>query len=145
MDINVCKCRNFECCDLCTVYTPQGFIDQNPKVIQTVPQGLKYDTGKIPLELLPVTALEEIAKALDFGKGKYGAWNWTGGIAWMRVIGALMRHVLAFKRGEDKDPESGLSHLAHAGCCILFLLTYEKTRKSFDDRYKEVTHEATQD
>ena len=38
--------------------------------------------------------------------------------------------------GEDKDPESGLSHLAHAACCIMFLLEFEKTHPELDDRYK---------
>jgi hypothetical protein len=48
-----------------------------------------------------------------------------------------MRHLHAFNDGEDKDPESGLSHLAHASCCLMFLLEFEKTHQELDDRYKE--------
>lgn len=84
----------------------------------------------------------EIAKVLDFGAKKYDSWNWSKGIAWSRVYGALLRHLFAWWRGEDRDPESGLSHLAHAGCCLVFLLQYNLTRRSYDDRpTKELANE----
>ncbi len=35
---------------------------------------------------------------------------------------ACMRHLTAWIEGERKDPESGLSHLAHAVCCLLIML-----------------------
>jgi hypothetical protein len=98
-------------------------------------EGLKYDTGKIPLELLPPEALTEIAKVLAFGAEKYGRHNWRKGMAWSRLMGAILRHLFAWKLGEDKDQESGLSHLAHVGCDILFLLTYELNGIGSDDRY----------
>jgi len=97
-------------------------------------EGTKHDGGKIGVHLLPPDPLIEIARVLDFGANKYAAYNWTKGIKWSRVFGATVRHLWAWFKGEDRDPESGLSHLAHAGCCILFLLQYEKTRRSFDDR-----------
>ena len=96
----------------------------------------KYDGDKVPVELLPSEALEEIAKVLAFGKKKYDAWNWAKGFKWTRLIGAAIRHLYAYKRGEDKDPESGLSHIAHAGCCILFLLQHDLSKLGEDDRYK---------
>jgi hypothetical protein len=101
-------------------------------------EGLKYDTGKVPLELLPPEALTEIAKVLAFGAEKYGRHNWRKGMAWSRLIGAILRRLFAWMLGEDKDPESGLSHLSHAGCDLLFLLTYELTESGTDDRYKHV-------
>jgi hypothetical protein len=39
-----------------------------------------------------------------------------------RYLKAMIRHIVAFCSGEINDPESGLPHLAHAGCCLLFLL-----------------------
>ncbi len=96
----------------------------------------KYDGDKVPVELLPSEALEEIAKVLAFGKKKYDAWNWAKGFKWTRLIGAAIRHLYAYQRGEDKDPESGLSHIAHAGCCILFLLQHDLSKLGEDDRYK---------
>lgn len=98
---------------------------------------LKFDQEKIRVELLPVVALEEIAKVLTFGAKKYDDWNWTNGFKWSRLLGAAIRHLFAFLKGEDKDSESGLSHLAHAGCCIVFLLWHEKFKKELDDRHKD--------
>lgn len=98
--------------------------------------GTKHDGEKIRLELLPTRALEEIGKVLTFGAKKYDAWNWAKGFAWSRLIGATFRHLFAFARGEDRDPETGLSHLAHAGCCILFLLEHVLGGLGTDDRYK---------
>ena len=38
---------------------------------------------------------------------------------------------------KENDPETKLSHLAHAGCCVMFLLTYTLLKKTkFDDRVK---------
>jgi hypothetical protein len=98
--------------------------------------GTKHDSGKPPMGLLPTKSLVEIAKVLAFGKQKYAAHNWRNGLQWSRLIDASLRHLTAFNDGEDKDPESGLSHLAHAGCCILFLLEFEATKPELDDRYK---------
>lgn len=99
-------------------------------------EGIKHDQGKPRLELLPSDSLEEIAKVLTFGAKKYSAENWRKGINYSRLMGAAMRHLLAWKDGEDKDPESGLTHLAHAGCCVLFLIWMEKNRQDLDDRFK---------
>lgn len=99
-------------------------------------EGTKYDAGKPKMELLSPIALTEIAKVLTFGSIKYQAHNWRKGISWSRVLGAALRHLMAFINGEDKDPESGLSHLAHASCCLMFLLEYEVRHKELDDRYK---------
>lgn len=104
-------------------------------------EALKNDTGKPRLELLSPIALTEIAKVMNFGSIKYADHNWRNGFQWSRLLGAALRHILAFIGGEDKDPESGQSHLAHAGCCIMFLLEHEATHRDKDDRYKpEVTH-----
>jgi hypothetical protein len=62
--------------------------------------------------------------------------NWRRGMKWRRLIGAALRHLLAFSRGEDLDPETGLSHLAHLGCCTTFLLEYQLTGNGTDDRWK---------
>lgn len=97
---------------------------------------LKFDENKVPMHLLSNEALKQIAAVLDFGQQKYAAHNWRNGFIWSRVLGAAMRHIHAFNDGEDKDPESGLSHLAHAGCCIMFLLEFEKTHQNLDDRFK---------
>ena len=105
-------------------------------------EGRKADTGKRGLHLLPPDPLHDIAAILDFGAKKYDSWNWSKGIKYSRVFAATLRHLWAWWKGEDLDPESGLPHLAHAGCNVLFLLQYTRTRKSFDDRpIKELSNE----
>jgi hypothetical protein len=99
-------------------------------------EGRKDDSDKLPWDLLPGDAVEEIVKVLDFGAKKYAPHNWSKGMAWSRPFAALMRHMWAWWGGQDKDPETGLSHLSHAGCCVLFLLAYEKRKVGTDDRMR---------
>lgn len=99
--------------------------------------GIKYDAGKPSIALIPKEILYGIASVLDFGAKKYTAHNWRGGMKWSRLISAAFRHLIAFNNGEDTDPESGLPHLDHLGCCIAFLRTYYENNKDLDDRYKK--------
>lgn len=96
----------------------------------------KFDTDKVRMDLLSPIALAEIAKAFTVGEKKYGEHNWRSGFKWSRLLGALLRHTIAFMGGEDKDPETGLSHMAHAGATVMFILEHEVTHKDKDDRYK---------
>jgi hypothetical protein len=84
----------------------------------------KADGEKLPLHLLPPRALEQVGRVLAFGAAKYGPDNWRRppGLARSRYYAATLRHLLAWWRGEDTDPESGLPHLAHAACSVLFLV-----------------------
>lgn len=97
----------------------------------------KYDTGKLPFELLPAAALSQVVGVLSTGAIKYTPNNWrTPGFKWGRLLGAALRHLFAFIGGEDKDPETGYSHLAHAACCVLFLLEHQTIGLGEDDRHK---------
>lgn len=97
-------------------------------------QAIKYDSEKIRVELLPYNALLEIAKVMTIGATKYGDNNWRKGMLWSRLYGACLRHLIAWYEGQDKDEETGLLHLAHAGCCILFLITYQLLGLGTDNR-----------
>lgn len=108
---------------------------ENSKVSEKA-KGLKFDDGKAPLDLLSPKAMTEVAKVMAFGAKKYDKHNWRNGLAWSRLVGAALRHIEAFNDGQDKDPETGLSHIAHASCCLMFLLEYEQTHPELDDRYK---------
>jgi hypothetical protein len=114
-------------------------IDATNKVfINGVPvtTGIKHDAGKAPMELLPFEALTEVAKVLAFGAKKYSAWNWILGFNHSRLLGASIRHLSEYQQGRDLDEESNLSHLAHAACCILFLLSLKLLNRGVDDRCK---------
>ena len=93
-------------------------------------KGKKYDAGKLRWSLLPIKPVEEIVKVLMFGANKYGDNNWQGLEGGKeRYYDAMLRHIAAWKEGEQNDSESGLLHLAHAGCCLLFLLWFEVSKK----------------
>jgi hypothetical protein len=97
-------------------------------------EAIKPLEGKTRFELLPVDALNEIAEVLTYGAAIRGENNWTKGQHWSRYIGAALRHIFAYYRGENFDPETQKSHLAHAACCILFLLAYQLRGIGTDDR-----------
>lgn len=97
---------------------------------------LKHDSNKPDCSLLPAVSVLAIAQVLTFGKQKYAAHNWRKGVANSRYIAACLRHLFAYLGGESVDKESGLSHLAHAGCCILFLIEQDALRPELDDRWK---------
>ena len=96
--------------------------------------GIKHDSGKPRMELLAPEALFGTASVLTFGAAKYADRNWEKGMQWSRVFGALMRHLWLWWRGEDCDAESGLNHLHHAACCIMFLQAYDARKTGTDDR-----------
>jgi hypothetical protein len=102
--------------------------------MQTSGEFQKHDDGKRRYDLLPFDALDEVIKVLEHGAAKYSDHNWTRGTAWSRYWSASLRHLTAYWRGEDNDRESGLSHLAHAICAILFLLSYQIRGTGTDDR-----------
>lgn len=97
-------------------------------------EGRKDDNGKEPWHLAPVDAFRAIIKVLAFGANKYAPRNWEKGMAWSRCYSALQRHMTAWWEGDGKDPETGYSHLWHAGCCIVFLISYELRGVGTDDR-----------
>ena len=99
-----------------------------------VPKFVKDDNAKTRYDLLPPELLEETARVLTFGAQKYSAHNWAQGASWSRYFSAMMRHMWAWWRGEDNDPETGFSHLAHAACCLSFLIAYQRRGLGVDDR-----------
>lgn len=99
-------------------------------------KALKYDDGKEPMDLVSWPAIAGLSKVLAFGAAKYDRHNWQKGMEWGRLIGATLRHVFKFSSGEDLDPETGLSHIDHAMCNLMFLSHYIKTGVGKDDRYK---------
>jgi len=107
-------------------------VDSETQNILKQRSGVKYDSEKLQYQLIPPESLEKIAEVLTFGAKKYPQpdnWKRIDDIQG-RYIGALMRHVEAYRSGEKIDPESKLPHLAHAGCCLMFMLWADDTQKS---------------
>lgn len=99
-------------------------------------EGIKHDTDKPRYDLVPPDALAEVVTIFTYGSNKYQPRNWEKGMSWGRCFGAAMRHLWAFWRGEDRDPESGHLHLAHAATNCLFLLSYYLRKIGEDDRQR---------
>lgn len=96
---------------------------------------VKFDQDKPRMDLLDPRAMEQLAKVLTFGANKYAAHNWRKGLSKSRLLAAALRHLFAYLGGQDNDPETGLSHAAHAMCCCMFILGLEH-RPDLDDRFK---------
>lgn len=96
-------------------------------------EALRYNEDKIGVHLVPYESVEEIAKVLDFGAKKYSEDNWKRGLTIRKCMGSLLRHAFAYMRGEKIDKETGLSHIAHIGCNVFFILWYEKYKPELYD------------
>ena len=84
--------------------------------------GVKYDHEKPQYSLIPADALHEVVKVLTYGAQKYSPDNWKKvPDLQRRYSDALQRHLYQ-SLSEQNDSESGLNHLAHAVCCLLFKL-----------------------
>ncbi len=85
--------------------------------------GQKHDQGKARWDLLPYQATASVVDVLTIGAGKYGDNNWQQvPNSKARYFAAAMRHLVAYITGNELDPETQKPHLAHAICCLLFLL-----------------------
>ena len=113
-----------------------SIIDHMTAPVPPLPDGggRKHDDDKLRYDLVPWDAMDEVTAVLTFGAIKYADRNWERGMNWGRLIGAAFRHVTKWAMGEKLDPETGKSHLAHAICCLLFLLAYEIRGIGHDDR-----------
>lgn len=93
--------------------------------------GVKHDKGKLPWRLVPWAQMKDVVQVLAFGAHKYPSadnWQRVEG-AKERYLDAAFRHLLARAMGEQRDPETGLPHLAHLICCALFLAWFDDNKR----------------
>jgi hypothetical protein len=110
-----------------------AFVDKPKDVIGFIPSngqrtvtGVKFDNEKPQWSLMQWKALSQVVDVLTYGAKKYAPDNWKKvPNARQRYIDAGFRHFTAYAAGEKNDSETGKSHLAHAICCLLFLLSFE--------------------
>src|SRR6185437_14882194 len=102
-------------------------VDNNPKTI--------HGDKKPDMSLVPPVAILSEARVMQLGAAKYGPYNWRERTVSARVYtAAAMRHILQWQDGEDIDPESGESHLAHARACLAIIMDAQSIRKFNDNR-----------
>lgn len=101
--------------------------DDNPKTAA--------GTKKPPTHAIPPVAILMLGQIMAEGERKYGLMNWRDqGVSSSTYYDALMRHLFSWWDGQDKDPATRVSHLAHImGCCSV-LLDAEAQGKLNDDR-----------
>ena len=100
----------------------------------------KDDQGKIRFDLVPTSAMTGLAEVLTFGANKYSPNGWRHvKHAEERYYSALVRHLIAWKDGDENDSESGLNHLKHAMTNVAFLLELTTKDKEDGDSRSEVT------
>jgi hypothetical protein len=79
--------------------------------------------NKVPLHLVPPTAIAHMAMGFADGGGKYQPYNWRAEpISASVYYGAARRHLDAWWEGEDYAEDSNVHHLAHAMCCMAMIL-----------------------
>lgn len=115
--------------------TPESIVVNSEEVILTSATGGEKGTKPIQFDQIPVAALEELGRVYAYGAQKYDKHNFRKGYSWSLSFNAIMRHLWAFWRGEDNDPESGFSHLAHAAWHCFTLLSFVREHPNYDDRY----------
>lgn len=99
--------------------------------------GTKYDEGKLRMDLIPAQVIEGLAKVYTDGAKKYEERNWEKGILYSKLYASTIRHLMAWWRHEDNDPEFGRSHLWNAmwGCgALAFYQLFPAKYRQFDDR-----------
>lgn len=113
---------------------PNGYIHLQGDPQPPASGGSKDSTGKARWDLLPPEPTDALLQVLETGAAKYGERNWEKGISWLKIWAALMRHLWAWRKGEDLDPESGLPHLHHALANLAFLVSCRAREAGTDDR-----------
>ncbi len=72
------------------------------------------------MELLDMDWTENVVAVLTYGAEKYAPDNWRQGLPEEEIVGAILRHLTAYRKGELVDPETGLDHRAQTVCNLYF-------------------------
>lgn len=94
----------------------------------------RLNEGKLQWSLVDFPSLEPMVEVLGYGSLKYAPDNWKRGLPVRKQIDSLLRHVTAIASGVELDEESGLSHIGHAQCNLMFLAWTLKNKPELDDR-----------
>lgn len=105
--------------------------------VVTVKEGQKFDQNKPDLSMVSWELMKSVGEVRQFGAKKYDRDNWKKGFKVTRSLAASLRHIFLFLSGETNDPESGLSHLAHAVCGLEHAIYDMINHPENDDRFKK--------
>lgn len=95
----------------------------------------KIGQTKLPLTVVPPSAILYMAEAMNNGAEKYGRFNWRHtNVRSSIYIDATFRHLYAWLDGEEKASDSNISHLAHAMASLAVLVDAIECGTIQDDR-----------
>lgn len=123
----------------------QEVVDKNTALRNTVGDvnsdkkgsGARYNSGKPDFSLIPLCTMADEARVWEYGAKKYSRNNWMKGMLWSIPFACLMRHMSAWQAGENLDPETGISHIAHAMCNLRMLTLFAQNYPEGDNRPKQ--------
>lgn len=116
------------------IETMRSMVPQEVRDAMKEERGLRHDAGKPEIHQVPSSLIIAVAEVLKYGESKYAKGNWKKGMDWVKPYDCLMRHMFKWLAGEEKDEESGLSHLYHAAANIAMLIEYKDTCPELDNR-----------
>lgn len=97
---------------------------------------MKFDSDKCRLDLIDPAFTEGVGNVLTFGAKKYEAESWkTLEDGLRRYLTAAERHILAIKKGEINDSESGLPHAYHAATDLMMVQWFIDNTKGPHTKY----------
>ena len=109
------------------IWRDGDYPDDNPKTAM--------GEAKPKISSTPTIGIREMGKVFELGAKKYGRYNWRlHQVSATVYYDAAWRHLSAWFDGEDLDPESGVSHLAHVMACMTILMDAQQHRMLNDNR-----------
>ena len=112
--------------------TPEAVIRKNQEATHT----LRHNQNKTMYDLIPWEWMEVLAQIFTFGAQKYAPNNWRKSLnttdheqVIQDRLSSALRHIIAWRKGEQNDSESGFAHLGHAAWNILFIFWYDMNKK----------------
>ncbi|MBO4622272.1 MAG: hypothetical protein J5691_00070 [Bacilli bacterium] len=103
--------------------------------------GKKWDGGKLRWDLVPWEAFEQVVERFTHGAIKYGPNNWKEvDDAEDRYFAALMRHLVAHRKGELYDPDFPDNLHISAACwnaLVLIYLTMKRIEKERNSKFED--------
>lgn len=98
--------------------------------------GAEKGTKEARYDLIPIPALDALARLYGKGAQKYAEHNWRLGYKWSLSYAAAQRHMNAFWSGEDIDPETQVPHVINAAFHMFALATFITEHPELDDRFE---------
>lgn len=90
---------------------------------------------KVPFDLVPTSAVAELATAMAEGALKYGRYNWrVMDVRASVYLAAAYRHLGKYLNGDNYDNETYVNHLASVMACCAIIIDASVCGTLIDDR-----------